>query len=327
MKRWIFCGLLLTCTGMFAQEVSYTIEKDEPTDVCNLWVGVDIPIGFDVNNVQDFDFTTAGRVYTDLWNKFNISLNYKRSILSLANTLSLSGVESNTDKLPTFNVLELGGAFYFFSKVKNTRTKVHLYSDGRKSYYIKVPHNGLIMYGLRGGIQRMGSYVSVPSENPLITPTNAYREKYLKYSMTGFYFGIQRSKAVNLKVSTDEYGSNYLNHYKMIAFDILLGSDKIRDKIGNDEANIFVDANGSSVSLEDGLKKAIGYRIVWLVQSAQTNKPIGFYYRMEFGVRPGFENDIAKLSFLGQTGALSRAYFSVSLGLAFKTKLEAFSVK
>ena len=56
MKKLIFIITLGVCLNASGQDkVGYNLEYDEPENVSNLFVCIDLPIGYDFNNVQDFD--------------------------------------------------------------------------------------------------------------------------------------------------------------------------------------------------------------------------------------------------------------------------------
>ncbi len=323
MKKLIFIITLGVCLNASGQDkVGYNLEYDEPENVSNLFVCIDLPIGYDFNNVQDFDIMAGGSFYFDIWDRFNITTSYRRSVYNLD---KLASGNTNPSEIPVFNNFELGGAYYFSSRVKDTKTKVRLRtSHGYKYDYVYsaiIPHQGKIMYGLRAGMQAMGSHIYIPSEISIVNPSNAYSDKYLKYKMTGFYLGVQRSKAINLGVDVEGYGFRGMNQYELYAFDVMFCNYKINDKAGNSMDNIFFDVDGTNISLKEGIKSAIGMRIMYVRQKCRTNKLLGTYIRIEVGLRPGYENDKVKLGLAALDGIVSRAYASMSYGITFNGKI------
>lgn len=191
-KAGIFVALF-SVFGSYAQNVNYKVVKDNPSDVCNAYLNLELlEFEMPLSNFSGTSFCLGGSVYVNYHNKFGADLLYRNG------WLNFSGV--------TRRQFEIGGFYNLSSRTKTRSQRVVLDQDkwtsGDKEYtetkFIKCPATNMRSLGVRGGF---------------LTNTEAYEDERegglegtFAYKWSGFYAGIQLTSQMNFQIETDSYG-------------------------------------------------------------------------------------------------------------------------
>lgn len=183
---------LLIAFGSFAQDVSYKVKKDNPADVCNAFLNLELlhfeaPFG----NFSGTSFCIGGNSYVNYHNKFGGEVLFRRG------WLNLSGV--------TRYQFEIGGFYNLRSHTRVRNQKVVLdtkeYTSGDKriteTKFIKCPAQNMRTLGVRAGF--LTNKEAYEDERDVLSPTYAYR-------WTGVYAGVLLTSQMNYQINTDTYG-------------------------------------------------------------------------------------------------------------------------
>lgn len=296
-----------------AQKVNCEIDFDEPEEINNFWVSLDL-VSTDINYYAIMPLCIGLRANYDIKDILNINCNLKKSYYSLEQLLE-------TEKIPSYHSYEFGGAFYFYSgiKEKNTKFTLESYTSGDYRYekYVMLPAKVKIMKGIRGGIIQTTAPIKI---NSLVDENNSYAKQYLKYSNFSMYLGLQFVGAHNTGIRVEDYGGRGRFDYNLLAFDVMFGGGNFSNKVENKTENIYVKGdNGTVMSLKDAINNAIGFRISY--QKFKTINTISSSIRMDFGFYPGPSSDKIQLGLLG--GKISgRLFLNISWGITFQKKMK-----
>ena len=261
MKTIIIAFTFLISTLAFAQDVKYKITKDNPKDVNNLYVNLDLlQTEFPLNNIAGTSFGIGISPYACYNNKFGAEATFRRG------WLNLTGV-------PRVN-FELGGFLNFSQRTITRNQKVVLdvkeWESAGKKYtetkFIKVPAQNMRSLGLRAGFLT-NKETFAPDNHPTLTGTYDYR-------WTGIYAGIQLTSQMNLRMNTDNFGEAGAGFVRRYYFDVTLHPAASLRDVNTD----------SKVSTSIG---RIGVRCGLIAMPAERRKmqaPI--YIKTEIGFRP-----------------------------------------
>lgn len=261
MKTIIFTFTFVIGTLAFGQDVKYKITKDNPKDVNNFYVNLDLlQTEFPLNNISGTSFGIGISPYACYNNKFGAEATFRRGWLNLVG-------------IPRVN-FELGGFLNFTQKTITRNQKVVLdvkewESAGRKyteTKFIRVPAQNMRSLGIRGGfLTNKETYA--PDNNATLTGTYDYR-------WTGIYAGIQLTSQMNLRMNTDNFGEAGAGFIRRYYADITIHPvASIRDLSTDSKVNTSIGR--------------IGVRCGLIAMPAERRKmqaPI--YIKTEIGFRP-----------------------------------------
>jgi hypothetical protein len=282
MKKWGCIAAMLFAFGCYAQQVNYKVLKDNPLDVSNAYLNLELlQFEMPLNNLKGgMAFCIGGSVYTNYRNKFGADLVFRRG------WLNFFGVPRTT--------FELGGFYNLTSRTKTRNQRVVLeydkYTSGGYEYeetkFIKCPATNLRSLGVRAGFltNKEGYEDSRVELSPMY-----------KYSWSGIYAGILLTSQMNYRINTDthgEAGAGFVRRYYLDASfhpfasltDLETGNKNTTTKIGR-------------LGVRAGLEAMPAER--------RKMKQAPVYIRVEVGMRP-----------------LDGLYMMGSFGVNFKRKFQ-----
>lgn len=282
------CLLVLFSTWGYSQTVNYKILKDEPEDVVNYWVNLELlQMDLSFKNMNGGSLGLGLNSVVNYKNKMGAEALFRRSYLVLG-----------SKEVPR-SQLELGAFYHLFSKRKSVKQKVVLdtksYSSGGKTYTstksIKVPGTKLKSYGVRAGFAYNKEYLETTVED------HGFAGKY-KYQTTGLYAGLLHTSQMVLKIDTDNFGRCGTGFVRRYFADLLFNPVRsIRD----------VTTDVKDQTNDVGM---IGWRVGVEFLQPEPRKLHGnaMYTKVELGQRP-----------------MDGYYMMFSFGFSFKRKVAALS--
>jgi len=261
MKTIIFAFSLVFSTLAFGQDVQYKITKDDPMDVNNFYVNIDLlQTEFPLNNIAGTSFGIGISPYACYHNKFGAEATFRRG------WLNLFGV-------PRVN-FELGGFLNLTQKTITRNQKVILdvkeWESGGKKYtetkFIRVPAQNMRSLGVRAGFLT-NKEMFAPNEHPTLDGNYEYR-------WTGIYAGIQLTSQMNLRMNTNDFGEAGAGFIRRYYADVTI----------HPIASLRDIETGNKMSTSIG---RIGFRCGLIAMPAERRKmqaPI--YIKTELGFRP-----------------------------------------
>jgi hypothetical protein len=261
MKTIIFAFSFVIGGLAFGQDVQYKITKDDPMDVNNFYVNLDLlQTEFPLNNIAGTSFAIGISPYACYHNKFGAEATFRRGWLNLFGP-------------PRVN-FELGGFFNLTQKTITRNQKVILdideWTSGSTKYtetkFIRVPAQNMRSLGVRGGfLTNRETYK--PEDHPTLTGTYDYR-------WTGVYAGIQLTSQMNLRMNTDNFGEAGAGFIRRYYADVTIHPmASLRDAGTDNKVNTSIGR--------------IGFRCGLIAMPAERRKmqaPI--YIKTELGFRP-----------------------------------------
>jgi len=249
-------------TGALAQNVNYKVLKDNPADVANFFVNVELlEFELPIKNIKGTSFCLGLNSYANYNNKFGAEIAFRRGYLNLGGTARTQ--------------FELGGFFNFKSKVKVRNQKVVLdskeWTTNSTTYtetkFIKCPAQNLRSLGVRGGF--LTNKEAYEDESGALTGT--YR-----YGWTGVYAGILLTSQMNYRINSDQFGEAGAGFIRRYYADVLIHPFASLTDIENDKK-----ATNASIG-------RLGFRLGLEAMPAERRKmgqaPV--YFKIEVGMRP-----------------------------------------
>ena len=203
-SRILFSLVFITAIqlSLKAQMVNYKILKDDPKDVTNLWVGVEL-MNFDIGfkNIHGLSFSSGIWATADYKERINAEVALRYGWLTMGKLVGGPEIKNH-------HQIELGGAYALRKTTKTKSTNVILSQstsytgDGKKvttTKSIKIPATRISALGARGGLYSIGGAFGT-DDYPVIT------EDIINYSMSGIYVGLFQATTYNVFINTDTDG-------------------------------------------------------------------------------------------------------------------------
>lgn len=199
---------------MKAQQVNYKVLKDDPKDINNIWVYLDLAqmdMGFKNIDGTSFNFGIWGT--GDYQNKFGGDFIFRKAWITLGK-LGGSGVDGG--KLNGHSQFELGGYYKLKESTGSGNANIILsqetnYVSGKEvtaTRSIKVPVTKVKGTYVRGGVMSMGGVygMSHVKDNVVdFTEWMSFPDR-INYRMSGIYTGLLFTKTTNIIINTDTDG-------------------------------------------------------------------------------------------------------------------------
>jgi hypothetical protein len=284
--------LLLSSTGMNAQDISYKKLKDDPKDVNNMWIYLDLAhMNANFKNISGWSFNTGVWGVGDYKDKFGGEFILRYGWLSLG---KLSDKEGKAHRQ-----IEFGGFYHFTSKdkIKNSKIVLSQSTSTQGNYqvtttnYIMVPSNARTRLGARAGLVHFGGIYG-PRSGISDDPELASLPEYMNYSMTGVYIGLLNTSNRNLLVNTNSHGKRGNFRYDRVFADLMVMP--------------MISLKNGTTDYRNQVKPGVlGWRLGWYAMPSEVRKmkghnvkTRGFSWGVEVGMRPldGF--------YFGGTGAI-----------------------
>lgn len=264
MKNWIlFVTAVALSTTLFGQQVSYKVAKDNPKDVPNAFLNVELlHMEMPLANILGSSFCLGGNVYVNYHNRLGVEATFRRGWLNLI------GVKRYQ--------FEAGGFLNLRSKAKVKNQKVVLssksYSSGGKTYTetksIQCPALRLKTFGVRGGF--FTNQEAFEYEDKIASSRTTYQ-----YRWSGIYLGILSTRQMNYRINTDNFGECGAGFIRRFYADVTIHPFASLDTIQ------------ASDPVYTGKIGRIGYRAGVEVMPANRRKiQKSIYIKMEAGWRP-----------------------------------------
>jgi len=257
-----FLAASLIATSVGAQQVNYKVTKDNPADVANFFVNLELlEFELPIKNITGTSFCLGLNTYVNYNNKFGGEAAFRRGYLSLG------GVPRTQ--------FEIGGFFNFKSKVKTRNQKVVLetneYTQGNTKYtetkFLKCPAQNMRSLGVRAGF--LTNKEAYEDENDALGRNYAYR-------WTGVYAGILLTSQMNYRINTDSFGEAGAGFIRRYYADVMI------------HPFASLTDNETSKKLANASIGRIGFRLGLEAMPADRRKmgqsPV--YFKVEVGMRP-----------------------------------------
>jgi hypothetical protein len=278
----LFAGALLVLpSAMNAQEVNYKILKNDPKDVNNLWVYLDLAqmdVGF--KNIDGCSFSLGAWAVADYNKKLGAEAIMRYGWLTFGK--SFGGDEG----LHAHHQIEIGGFLQLkeSNKIKSTQIILSQSSStqgGREvttTKYIMVPANKVKQIGVRAGFMSIGGVLG--TDQPGSTMSDLGLPDVVNYGMTGIYAGLLSTSTMNILINTDSNGKRGKFKYNRVYLDAMILPIRSTKLNGVDYKN----------KIESG---PLGFRLGWYAMPAETRKmkahdvkTRGSAFQVEAGIRP-----------------------------------------
>jgi hypothetical protein len=290
MKNLGLLAALLLSFGSFAQQVNYKVVKDDPADVNNAYLNLELlEFEMPINNIKGgMAFCLGGSLYANYRNKFGGDLVFRRG------WLNLFGVPRTQ--------FELGGYYNFKSRTKTRNQRVVLdydkYTSGGMTYeetkFIKCPATNMRSLGVRAGFltNKEGYEDERETDAPFYT-----------YKWSGIYAGILLTSQMNYRIKTDafgEAGAGFIRRYYLDACfhpfasltDKETGEKNTTTKIGRLGVRMGMEAMPAD-------RRKMGQSPIYIRVEAGIRPLDGIYMLGAFGVN--FKRKINKLDVVQET--------------------------
>jgi hypothetical protein len=277
------CLLIAFPLWMNAQQVNYKIMKDNPKDVNNFWLYLDVAqMDGGYKNIEGFSFNLG------LWGVADYKERLGAEFIARYGYLTFGKSFGGGEGLRSHYQGE-AGVFLNFSvneKVKNTKVILSQSTSYSGSYkvtttrYLMVPATRITKMGVRGGITSMGGTFGTSGPSTDETVASAGLPDMINYSMTGIYLGLLNTKVNNVLVNTDTDGKCGNFRYSRVYVDALIFPVRT--------------AGLDGVDYKDKVKPGmIGARLGWYVMPTESRKMKGYdvktrgsAFGVEVGIRP-----------------------------------------
>ncbi len=305
----LFTALLFLLAGFPSKRVkaspdgtvSYSIIETEANKYKHTVLYLDL-IGFDT--YFDASVSTNVRLETMIGERFMPAAEVRYSWSDVATShpgtypTSIGGLQKQM-------ILDIGGVYFFRSKVKKVPVKVvlHSHSSGNYTYtkYVLVPSEVKRMVGLRGGLfsdrkaltfkEESHPYFNYKSTDGLMelpinnvgnhTGVQPAGNAYMPLAMSttpSLYAGIHLRNIKNTIIRTSGYGKRGNTKISDLYFDLMLAPTVIIKNVMDEDG-----VEWQIVPKSDGIR-SLGYRIGY---SLHSSRYCGFIWSTEFGKRPG----------------------------------------
>jgi hypothetical protein len=278
LSTLLFAFLMtLTSESIAQNNVQYKVTRDDPNDICNLWVYLD-PMYMDapMQNFDGLSFNVGIQAIGFVGNRFGFDYTTRFGLLTL-------GKLGYKEAKRAFQ-LEAGGMFVLNNRLRTKqKTKVILdqtestNSNGDRvttTKFIQIPAKQAIRVYLRGGL-----YVK---KNPYIHDSKEFDVSYEgNITTAGLYLGIGRMAISNVYINTNTDGKARRSGAWRLYADALIGPVR--------KLELFSDSPPLPADYKF-IGGPIGFRIgIWGmgVESRDIQKRKAFSAGVEVGIRPG----------------------------------------
>lgn len=285
----LIVAVLFASTPLYvkAQQVNYKVLKDNPKDVNNLWVYLDLAqMDFGIGNIDGASFNAGIWSTGTFKEKLGGDFIFRYGWL----TFGKLGGSGTGDKLKSHLQFELGGFYHLKQTSRTTSTSVILSQKtstvGDKRYTetrsIKVPANKVSTIGVRGGFLSMRSVYGMNDIKENVTGLTAWLSfpDRINYSMTGVYLGLLSTKTHNVIINTDTDGKALKARRSRVYLDAMI-LPVSSAKLGGVDYKAAIDPG------------VFGFRVGWQALPVELRKvkgedvkTNGFSFGVEAGMRP-----------------------------------------
>jgi hypothetical protein len=288
MKKIFFC--LAVCSVMAASaQKSYTLTRDN-TDI--KFVDGKLAI-WDVL-ISSSRMTFAGGFGAKMYlNGIYLNLNYDFHYLdNLAEASSSENIQGYSIYKPTKSRNGEIMAGYYFQKETEGTIKVHIKSEGKVSYYAKIPAHYNKLFGIQAGYKKGFSHLTIPAgamvkdyyapENGAFAAENGMTT-FMQYGWISV--GPSYGRTVDVEIDVDQYGHRKAQYFERYYANVLIAG-----KSTLEDVYYTTDFGGSNQMVHqyvlDGNTEMskIGFNIGF--ESYKFDR-FGFIYGLEAGAMPG----------------------------------------
>lgn len=327
-----------TIIGLKAQQVQYTVLKDDPNDVKPLTIALDILSAdtWGTNSMMGYGIRAA-YTYKGIG---SVQLDYRKAYLDLE--------YKDVPNAKKHRAFELGVSYNLFGREKTGDISVVLASEmffypkgafSQKISYLNVQGTKKWNLQLRGGLANFNvpfNYhyekdqnkedpraLSIVKDTVILpvgegegysigsgVPTLVTGIKGMM-KLTTFYVGLSSRSIRNMWISTQSEGvCANTNEYTFFADALLLGGMSIADgwiphRYYNDVTGL-TQSNGWELDVDKSKLKKMGWRVGF---EAKKHQNLAMTYKFEFGARPGLQ---------GKPGMIgNNAYMLITAGFSF----------
>ncbi len=270
-KTLVVVVLLLSVEALFAQNVQYKVTRDDPGDINNFWMQLDLAqMDISYRNMDGASFNIGLTGVGFLGNESRLGFDYTARYGWLTMSRML---DSDFKRALQF---EAGGLLKLFetNRVKNAKVVLD-----RKDYtnrqgnqvteytYITIPANFRKIVHARGGVYFKRNPLKLDAED--VEAGQAFGRGNLVFP--GIYLGLSSMRVRNVYVSTDIFGRTWNSGITRFYADVIIVPTPLLD--------------GSR--LENA--KPLGFRFGYSTMAADVKKNArkgGFGTQVEVGVRP-----------------------------------------
>ncbi|MES2590975.1 MAG: hypothetical protein V4608_03735 [Bacteroidota bacterium] len=217
-----FCRLviaLIVISPFFtmAQQVNFKVLKDDPKDVNNMWLYLDVAqMDFSMKNIHGSSFNAG------LWGTADYKERIGGEFILRYGYLTFGRLTGAKD-LKKHHQYELGASYALRKSAKTKNTNVILsqktsYVNGKEvtvTKSIKIPATRINTIGARAGLVSIGGLLGI--EDYVETEPDM-----INYSMTGIYAGLFQSTTHNIFIDTDTDGKAAKSKRFKVYADLLL---------------------------------------------------------------------------------------------------------
>jgi hypothetical protein len=280
MKKAIYLSLFIACFAAKAQKINYEVKKNDPNDVCNFVVNLDL-LNMDLNmaDLSTMSFGTGLWARAEFFDRIGAEATIRKSYLYFGKMFSDTKRKGNTEMI-------FGGHLKFTDRVKVKPVKIILkevkgYNSVTQTF-IEVPGNIRKSRELRGGLMIRSLSMELDEFTNL---KKIGDDEIVNYFGTGFYAGISTTHVINTFINAQGYG------YKGNSGLMRLYADLIFMPV-----NTFSTAlgkEGVSKEVKDGMEKGnnplgfrVGYELFQIKTKDFTGKRFGMSIDAQMGVKP-----------------------------------------
>ncbi|MFN3918526.1 MAG: hypothetical protein ACK4K0_12420 [Flavobacteriales bacterium] len=280
MKKIIYLCLFITCFASNAQQINYEFKKNDPNDICNFVINLDL-LNMDLNMVDlsTMSFGTGLWARAEFFDRIGAEATIRKSYLYFGKMFSDVKRRGNTE-------LIFGGHLKFSDKTKIRSTKIILKEvQGYNSVtqtFIEVPANVRKSRELRGGLMVRSLSMELDEFTKV---SNLNGDEIVNYFGTGFYAGISTTHVINAFINAKGYGYRGSSALTRFYADIIFMP-----------VNTFSTSTGNvgvSKEVKDNLEKStnplgfrIGYELFQIETRDITGKRFGMSVDSQIGVKP-----------------------------------------
>ena len=266
------------CVNAVAQDnnVQYKVTRDDPNDVCNLWVFIDpFQMDFGFRNFDGGSFNTGVVGMGWIGNRFGFDASFRYG------TLTLGKLKYGDEAKPAL-AIEAGGLFKFGDRTRvKSNTKVVLDisrstdAQGREvetTKFIRIPAQQRVVMHLRGGL-----YLKRNPFSQELDEMGTDAEGNL--ACTGIYVGLSRTAISNVFINTNTDGQASRSGMFRFYVDAIICPVR--------KLNVF---EGSAPATQAKLGSPVGFRMGFYgmpCEDRAVKKKKAFAAGVEVGVRPG----------------------------------------
>lgn len=220
-KSSITLIVTLISTIAIAQQIDYKVLKDNPKDVNNFWLYLDVAqldAGF--KNIDGISFN-VGAWSTGIYKEKIIP-----EVILRYGWVTFGKTFAGAKGVHNHHQVEIGGGYVLSNKTKYKQTSVvlsqtkgHDYGTGKDvttTRYINIPATRVNSFGVRAGLMSVGGLLSTDDYKAFITP------KYINYSINGIYAGIFDAVTHNIIINTNTDGKAAKCKRTKVFADVLL---------------------------------------------------------------------------------------------------------